>query len=116
MIATHFKNCCVARGHETLATLTFFGIQLVPTQGTAFPAGKKRQHGLALTGERVFGQDYVRALRDWGIRFRSAWPSIEQMGFDERFGRLWEYYLAYSEAGFRSGIIDVRQMVFARQR
>jgi cyclopropane-fatty-acyl-phospholipid synthase len=38
------------------------------------------------------------------------------MGFDERFRRLWEYYLAYSEAGFRSGMIDVRQMVFVCQR
>ncbi len=75
-----------------------------------------RRHELALAGERVFGHDYVRTLRDWRIRFRSAWPSIEQMGFDARFRRLWEYYLAYSEAGFRSGMIDVRQMVFARQR
>jgi cyclopropane-fatty-acyl-phospholipid synthase len=75
-----------------------------------------RRHGLTLAGEKVFGQDYVRTLSDWRSRFRSAWPSIEQMGFDERFRRLWEYYLAYSEAGFRSGMIDVRQMVFVCQR
>lgn len=87
---------------------------MLPTPRVLVDLG--RRHGLALAGERVFGQDYVRTLGDWRARFRAAWPSIEQMGFDERFRRLWEYYLAYSEAGFRSGIIDVRQMVFACQR
>ena len=86
---------------------------MLPAPGVLVDLG--RRHELALAGERVFGQDYVRTLRDWRSRFRAAWPSIEKMGFDERFRRLWEYYLAYSEAGFRSGIIDVRQMVFARQ-
>ena len=38
------------------------------------------------------------------------------LGFDERFRRLWEYYLAYCEAGFLSGNIDVRQVVFAKVR
>ena len=37
----------------------------------------------------------------------AAWPRIEAMGFDERFRRLWLYYLAYCEAGFRAGSIDV---------
>ena len=36
------------------------------------------------------------------------------LGFDEQFRRLWEYYLAYCEAGFRAGTIDVRQMVFSK--
>ena len=43
-----------------------------------------------------------------------AWPQLAPLGFDERFKRLWEFYLAYCEAGFRAGNIDVRQMVFAR--
>ena len=37
-----------------------------------------------------------------------------RQGFDERFKRLWEFYLHYCEAGFRSGYIDVRQVVFAK--
>ena len=41
-------------------------------------------------------------------------PQLTPLGFDERFRRLWEYYLSYCEAGFRSGTIDVRQMVFAK--
>ncbi len=55
-----------------------------------------------------------RTLAVWRDRFRTAWPSLVPMGFDERFRRLWEYYLAYCEAGFLSGNIDVRQVVFAK--
>ena len=39
---------------------------------------------------------------------------VGQLGFDARFMRIWTFYLAYCEAGFRSGNIDVRQMVFAK--
>ena len=52
--------------------------------------------------------------REWRDNFRAAWPNLMPLGFDERFRRLWEYYLAYCEAGFLSGNIDVRQMVFAK--
>jgi cyclopropane-fatty-acyl-phospholipid synthase len=70
--------------------------------------------GLPLIGEKIFGEDYAKTLVAWRQRFRAAWPSIVPLGFDERFRRLWEYYLAYCEAGFLSGNIDVRQMVFAK--
>ena len=70
--------------------------------------------GLALSAERVFGADYALTLAQWRERFRAAWPGLMPLGFDERFRRLWEYYLAYCEAGFRAGSIDVRQMVFTR--
>jgi cyclopropane-fatty-acyl-phospholipid synthase len=70
--------------------------------------------GLALEAERAFGRDYARTLVHWRERFRAAWPSIAPLGFDERFRRLWEYYFAYCEAGFRTGTIDVRQMIFAK--
>lgn len=70
--------------------------------------------GLPLANERVFGTDYAMTLAQWRDRFRAAWPNLSGLGFDERFRRLWEYYLAYCEAGFRAGTIDVRQMVFAK--
>jgi cyclopropane-fatty-acyl-phospholipid synthase len=70
--------------------------------------------GLSLQNERVFGRDYALTLVHWRERFREAWPNLKPLGFDERFRRLWEYYLAYCEAGFRAGTIDVRQMVYAR--
>ncbi|MGL4634660.1 MAG: class I SAM-dependent methyltransferase [Beijerinckiaceae bacterium] len=72
------------------------------------------EHGLHRTSERIFGQDYARTLADWRQRFRIAWPDLVPMGFDERFARLWEYYYAYSEAGFKSENIDVRQIVYAK--
>ncbi len=46
-------------------------------------------------------------LAEWRRRFPSSWPRIAEMGFPERFRRLWDYYLCYCEAGFRAGTIDV---------
>jgi cyclopropane-fatty-acyl-phospholipid synthase len=70
--------------------------------------------GLPIQGERIFGLDYAATLAQWRERFRAAWPDLVPLGFDERFRRLWEYYLAYCEAGFRTGNIDVRQVIFAK--
>jgi cyclopropane-fatty-acyl-phospholipid synthase len=63
--------------------------------------------GLRLETERLFGASYAQTLGLWADRFEQAWPEIEPLGFDERFRRLWLYYLAYCEAGFRTGRIDV---------
>lgn len=70
--------------------------------------------GLNIVGERIFGQDYARTLAEWRHRFQAAWPDITPMGFDDRFKRLWEFYLHYCEAGFRQEYIDVRQVVYAK--
>jgi cyclopropane-fatty-acyl-phospholipid synthase len=70
--------------------------------------------GLQLQREVSFGLDYARTLGQWGRRFQRAWPSLCEQGFDERFKRLWDYYLAYCEAGFRAGYTDVSQMTLAR--
>ena len=72
--------------------------------------------GVPVIRERIFGQDYAKTLATWRNNFRSAWPNLTPLGFDERFRRLWEYYLAYCEAGFLSGNIDVRQVIFAKPR
>ena len=85
---------------------------MLPTPTIMRDLGTK--HGLTLTGERIFGLDYAATLVDWRNRFRAAWPNLIKLGFDERFRRLWEYYLAYCEAGFSTGTIDVRQMVYAK--
>jgi cyclopropane-fatty-acyl-phospholipid synthase len=61
-----------------------------------------------------FGQDYADTLAEWGRRFRAAWPEIQPMGFDERFRRLWQFYLSYCEAGFRIGRTDVIQLELAK--
>jgi cyclopropane-fatty-acyl-phospholipid synthase len=56
-----------------------------------------------------FGPDYARTLRIWLENFNQHWPVIQTQGFDERFARMWRFYLAYCEAGFQSGDIDVVQ-------
>jgi len=66
--------------------------------------------GLAVTRTVRFGLDYARTLVLWRERFEEAWPRLVPMGFDERFRRLWRYYLCYCEAGFRLGAIDVVQL------
>ena len=71
--------------------------------------------GLAWDAIERFGVDYADTLKLWDERFQSAWPEISRMaGFDERFRRLWRFYLAYCEAGFRSRRTDVVQLALAK--
>ncbi|MDZ4738291.1 MAG: cyclopropane-fatty-acyl-phospholipid synthase family protein [Alphaproteobacteria bacterium] len=63
--------------------------------------------GLVYQPVLSFGLDYARTLVVWRERFDSAWPQIVALGFDERFRRKWQLYLAYCEAGFRARTIDV---------
>lgn len=69
------------------------------------------QAGLKLKDMQEFGQDYARTLHEWSERFLAAWDDIRPMGFDERFSKLWRFYLAYCEAGFRAGTTSVRQIL-----
>ncbi|MTH96682.1 cyclopropane-fatty-acyl-phospholipid synthase family protein [Roseibium sp. RKSG952] len=85
---------------------------MLPPPGKLTEIG--RSLGLDLKDQKIFGQDYARTLAEWRNRFIDAWPRISPLGFDDRFKRLWEYYLYYCEAGFRSGNIDVRQMVYVK--
>ncbi|MFS2154943.1 MULTISPECIES: SAM-dependent methyltransferase [unclassified Rhizobium] len=63
--------------------------------------------GLKLVEVEHFGKSYARTLREWRARFHARWPAIAALGFDDRFKRLWHYYLCYCEAGFEEGSIDV---------
>jgi cyclopropane-fatty-acyl-phospholipid synthase len=69
--------------------------------------------GLKLVHHESFGDSYARTLREWRSRFLHAWPALETLGFDQRFRRMWEYYLIYCETGFRAGAIDVGFFKFA---
>lgn len=70
--------------------------------------------GLSILSEDRFGHHYARTLAEWNDRFQAAWPKISQLGYDGRFKRMWEYYLAYCEAGFRSDSTDVLQIALAK--
>jgi cyclopropane-fatty-acyl-phospholipid synthase len=64
---------------------------------------------LRLTDVETFGASYARTLAAWHSGFERNWPAIAQLGFDERFRRMWRFYLAYCEGGFRAGAVDVGQ-------
>lgn len=66
--------------------------------------------GLRWRESRAHGGDYARTLERWLEAFDTNWDAIAPLGFDERFRRLWRYYLAYCIAGFRVGRIDVQQI------
>ncbi|MEC5398589.1 cyclopropane-fatty-acyl-phospholipid synthase family protein [Uliginosibacterium sp. H1] len=70
--------------------------------------------GLELEASETFGASYAATLVEWRRRFRTAWPQIAALGFDAAFARLWEYYLCYCEAGFRSRRVDVGLYVMRR--
>jgi cyclopropane-fatty-acyl-phospholipid synthase len=70
--------------------------------------------GLAWSNVRRFALDYARTLRGWSDSFEQRWGDIRELGFDERFRRLWLYYLGYCEAGFRTARTDVLQVVLAK--
>jgi cyclopropane-fatty-acyl-phospholipid synthase len=69
---------------------------------------------LRVTTDHRFGPHYAETLRRWRRTFAARWPEIQPHGFDETFRRMWEFYLAYSEAGFASGYLDVCQLQLAR--
>jgi cyclopropane-fatty-acyl-phospholipid synthase len=71
--------------------------------------------GLVWKQAESFGLDYARTLQEWLRRFDGAWSEIQQMGFDERFRKLWRFYLGYCEAGFRAKTTDVYQVAAVRQ-
>ncbi len=73
---------------------------------------RRRARACRFLRERVFPQDYARTLAEWRERFWASWEKIVPLGFDERFKRLWEFYLHYCEAGFRAEYIDVRQVIY----
>ncbi len=75
--------------------------------------------GLTERASHWFGKDYAQTLQLWNAAFQSAWSDIQrstrlrQRPCDARFKRLWEYYLAYCETGFRAGWTDVGQILLA---
>ncbi len=72
------------------------------------------EHSLRVVNEFKFGLDYARTLAEWRSAFKEQLPRVRAQGFDDRFLRTWEFYLAYCEAGFRAGSIDVAQFTLEK--
>ena len=71
--------------------------------------------GLEVVDEFAFGPDYAETLRRWRDQFLAARTQVLQLGFDERFMRLWEFYLAYCEAAFDKGNINLVQYTLLKK-
>ena len=80
---------------------------LLPSR-TEFRAAAARA-GLEVTAELDFGLDYAETLARWRARFLAEEAPVRELGFDARFMRIWEFYLAYCEAAFATGDTSVVQ-------
>lgn len=60
------------------------------------------------------GRDYAKTLREWRERFTSRLDQVRDLGFDEQFIRMWEFYLAYCEGGFQERVISTAQITLAK--
>jgi cyclopropane-fatty-acyl-phospholipid synthase len=71
---------------------------------------------LLVTSMTDIAPSYVQTLRAWRTRFLAQADAVRKMGFDERFTRMWEYYLAISEAGFATGLTQDYQLTMEKKR
>jgi cyclopropane-fatty-acyl-phospholipid synthase len=93
-------------GTDFIQQYVFPGGMLPSPQAFRAQARKAR---LKIVTELAFGRDYARTLATWRARFLQQLAAVRALGFDDRFIRLWEFYLAYCEAAFAEGNTDVVQ-------
>jgi len=87
--------------------------------GGLLPSSEKLDETIAKTNLQVlstktFGEDYAKTLEIWDQQFVQALPQLEQLGYDQRFARMWRYYFAYCIAGFREQRINVVQITLQK--
>ncbi|MFD6417717.1 class I SAM-dependent methyltransferase [Streptomyces sp. NPDC060194] len=108
----------ITMGHRqmlhTAATHTFISKYVFP--GGLIPSRRAIAEHSAAAGLRTaaddgYGEHYAETLRLWRERFAANRTAVTGLGFDPVFQRMWDFYLAYSEAGFRSRYLDVRQLL-----
>ncbi len=133
---TFFEACdaaLVPGGRMSLQAITFPDVAYEAQRRSAnwiqtyiFPGGlcpslaviEQSIHDTRLLITRVtdIGADYARTLSHWRARFMDRLPEVRSMGFDDRFIRMWEFYLALSEAGFATGLTQDLQIVLEKRR
>ncbi|ARJ48727.1 MULTISPECIES: SAM-dependent methyltransferase [Candidatus Pelagibacter] len=82
--------------------------------GGFLPSKKKlydlsQNNGLAINQYNSYGLHYSNTLKIWRDEFFKKWEEISKQGFDNKFKRMWHFYLSYCEAGFKSKNIDLIQ-------
>jgi len=75
----------------------------------SFMKSLTKKNNLDLLKVNSYSDDYAKTLAIWRENFLKAWSNIAPLGFDETFKRMWEFYLSYCEAGFKSKNIDLIQ-------
>ena len=131
---TYFEQvarCLVPGGRAGLQVITIAGDRYDAYRATpdfiqkyVFPGGMLPSEeilaahfeaaGLALARQLNFGLSYAQTLAIWREQFLRQREQVSALGYSARFRRMWEYYLAYCEAGFRHGTIDVGQYFLTR--
>ncbi|MEL7291779.1 MAG: cyclopropane-fatty-acyl-phospholipid synthase family protein [Pseudomonadota bacterium] len=81
---------------------------------TALTQATTKHSDLVLRDLFDIGQDYARTLREWYLRFNQQIQRVEELGFDQRFVRMWNYYFCYCEGGFKARSISTVHMTFER--
>jgi cyclopropane-fatty-acyl-phospholipid synthase len=81
---------------------------------SAIAGAMARSTDLRLVSQEDFGPSYALTLRVWRQRFMERLDDVRALGYDERFIRMWEFYLAYCEGGFLERSIGVSHLLFAR--
>jgi cyclopropane-fatty-acyl-phospholipid synthase len=133
---TFFEACdrlLAPGGRMSLQTITFPDVAYEPQRRGAnwiqtyiFPGGllpslaeiERSLHStrLLITGAQDISASYVRTLAVWRANFLARLPEVRALGFDERFIRMWEYYLALSEVGFATGLCQDQQIILEKRR
>ncbi len=133
---TYFEACdaaLVPGGRMSLQAITFPDVAYAQQlrganwiQTYIFPGGlcpslavieqSTRDTRLLITRVTDIGADYARTLNQWRTRFLDRLPEVRALGFDDRFIRMWEFYLAQSEAGFATGLSQDLQIVLEKRR
>ncbi|MER7582598.1 class I SAM-dependent methyltransferase [Kitasatospora sp. NPDC097691] len=108
----HDRMLASSRTYTWILKYVFPG-GLIPSL-RAIEESTARHTRLRMTRADAYGPHYAETLRLWRERFTERSPQVAALGFDEVFRRMWELYLAHSEAGFRTGYLDVHQILLTR--
>jgi cyclopropane-fatty-acyl-phospholipid synthase len=108
----HQQMLATSRSHTWIDRYIFPGC-LIPSLRSI--EGTVANHtGLRIASARSMRPHYAETLRIWGERFAVRADELDALGFDRVFQRMWRFYLAYCEAGFRCGRLDVAQFLLVR--
>ena len=107
----HFRQ--YLRQSDWIKKYIFPGAELASVTGILQSAA--RVGSLQMVGAEDIGEHYTLTLREWRRRFMSRLPDVRRLGFDERFVRMWDFYLSYCEGGFLEHYIGDVQLVLSRQ-